>query len=339
MKVSTPRRFAGLDAIRFVCAFTVLMGHMPSFQSFLEPYGHRAVIIGKLLRDTINGPAAVIVFFIISGFCIHAPYRTSPRIGLEYFVRRYLRIGIPLAAALLISPYFGVTVADLVKSVLWSLYCELVYYTAYPLLARAGRRWGWPVLVAIAFVPAFVVGLVWPSPFGDYPTANIWHDTVLGLPCWLMGCLLAERTVFTTPSRAKIWLWRGLVFAASVFTLELRFHTRVHFDVSLNFFGLLVLAWLARELAYGQSRSPWAWLERAGAWSYSLYVMHPAASRLTELLFPTLSSGTHWLIRIPLTLSACYLFYLAIEKPSHRLARAAASALRPPAASSVPPLA
>ncbi len=332
------KRFAGLDAIRFVCAFTVVMGHLPPFQPLLEPYGRSAVILGKLLRDTINGPAAVIVFFVISGFCIHAPYRTSPRIGLEYFVRRYLRIGIPLGAALLISPYLGIPVADLVKSVLWSLYCELVYYTAYPLLARGARRWGWHVLAALAFVPAFLVGLVWPSPFGDYTVASVWHDTVLGLPCWLLGCLLAERTNFATPSRANIWLWRGLVFAASVLTLELRFHTRVHFDVSLNFFGVVVFFWLARELGYGQKNLPWSWLERAGAWSYSLYVMHPAATRLTTPLFPTLSSGAQWLVRIPLTLSACYLFYLAVEKPSHRLARAAANALRPPVAAHFPPL-
>jgi len=107
----------------------------------------------------------------------------------------------------------------------------------------------------------------------------------------------------------------------------------------LNFFGLVVFFWLARELGYAQKHAPWSWLKRAGAWSYSLYVMHPAAGRLTHLLFPTLSSGAQWLLRIPLTLSACYLFYLAVEKPSHRLARAAGSALRPPVSAGIPPLA
>jgi peptidoglycan/LPS O-acetylase OafA/YrhL len=124
-----------------------------------------------------------------------------------------------------------------------------------------------------------------------------------------------------------------------VLTLELRFHTRVHFDVSLNFFAILVFFWLARELGYGQKSPPWSWLERAGAWSYSLYVMHPAASLLSERVLPTVSSGAEWLLRFPLTLGVCYLFYLAVEKPSHRLARAAATALRPPVVARVPPLA
>ena len=333
------KRFAGLDAIRFVCAYVVVTGHSPALLPYMERMGRTAGIVGKLLRDTINGPAAVIVFFVISGFCIHWPYRSGERIGIAYFARRYLRIGIPLCAALLISPFVGIPVSDLVKSVLWSLYCELVYYSIYPLLARAARRVGWRALTAVAFLAAFSWALVWPSPFGSYTTASVFRDSLLGLPCWLMGCMLAERSLPRTPSLGGIWPWRCAVFAASIASLEIHFHTRLHFDLSLNFFGILVYCWLFRELDHCRTNPPWSWLEQAGAWSYSLYVMHPAASRLPTMIFPEWSFGLQWLIRIPLTLGTCYVFYLTVEKPSHRLARVVASRLTRPLAAGVPPLA
>lgn len=331
------KRFAGLDAIRFVCAYMVMSGHSPSLLPFLKPLGGVAEFSGKLLRDSINGPAAVIVFFLISGFCIHRPYRGDQHLGLEYFVRRYLRIGIPMGAALLISPCFGLPVGDLGKSVLWSLYCELVYYSIYPLLRRAAKRVGWRTLTGLAFGAALAWSIVWPNPSGNYATANVFHASVFGLPCWLMGCLLAERDSYPAPTRGAIWLWRGAVFVASVATLELRFHTRVHFDLSLNFFGILVFYWLSRELGYGQKNLPWSWLERGGAWSYSLYVLHPAAALLPAEIFPSWSLGAQWSIRMPLTFAICYLFYLAVEKPSHRLARFAANAVRPSVAAIAPP--
>lgn len=290
------------------------------------------------MRDSVNGPAAVIVFFVISGFCIHWPYRMGERIGIDYFVRRYVRIGVPLCAAFLISPYFGLSSLDLGNSVLWSLYCELVYYSIYPLLARAARRVGWRTLTVLAFLLAFWWAIVSPNPTGNYTTANLVRSSATGLPCWLMGCLLAERQFSEVPGARGIWLWRCAVFIASVVTLELRFHTPVHFDVSLNFFGILVMYWLFRELNHCRTQPPWAWLERAGAWSYSLYILHPAASHLPEKLLPGAAPGLLWLVRIPLTLAVCYLFYLVAERPSHRLARLAASMLRRPATVSVPQL-
>lgn len=332
------RRFAGLDAIRFVCAYIVVIGHSPSFVPYLSRLGRTPEIVGKILRDTINGPAAVIVFFVISGFCIHWPYRNGERIGFDYFVRRYIRIGIPLCAALLVSPYFGLAASDLAESVLWSLYCELVYYSIYPLLVRASRRVGWRTLTAVTFLVAFSWAIASPTPTGNYSTSNVLRSSVFGLPCWLMGCHLAESQLRLT-STGNIWRWRCAVFLGSILTLELRFHTRVHFDLTLNFFGILVLCWLLRELEHGRTNPPWSWLERAGAWSYSLYIMHPATGRLPEKLFPSLSSGAQWLLRIPLTLGGCYLFYLAVERPSHRLARFLANALRGPVAARVPPLA
>lgn len=336
---STPRqRFAGLDTIRFVCAYLVVSSHSGSLLQVIEHSGRNAEVIGKVLRDLVNGPAAVIAFFVISGFCIHAPYRDGARLGLDYFVRRYLRIGIPLAVALILSPYFGVSMMDLVKTVLWSLYCELVYYTIYPVLRWLAFRTGWHALTAVAFIAALVCAVALRSPYGSYTTANVLHDSVIGLPCWLMGCLLAERRVFVAPSMRVMWVWRVAVFSVSVVALEFHFHTPIRFDVSLNFFAILVFFWLARELGYYRINAPPAWLERAGIWSYSLYIFHPAGSHLAGKLFPDGSSAWQWAVRLPLTLTVCYLFHRAVERPSHELARGAAVAVRSRFSASVPPV-
>jgi peptidoglycan/LPS O-acetylase OafA/YrhL len=69
--------------------------------------------------------------------------------------------------------------------------------------------------------------------------------------------------------------------------------------------------------------SPPEWLEKAGLWSYSLYLLHPAASIKFLSYFPTARESFHWLIYLAFVLIFSYLFYLIIEAPSHRLARKA----------------
>ena len=181
----------------------------------------------------------------------------------------------------------------------------------------------------VAFLVAFVWTFVHPNRFGNYTSGNVFSDSLLGLPCWLMGCLLAARKLPPIPSAKTVWLWRGAVYGSSVLALELRFHSPLHYDLTLNFFGILAMNWLARELSYRETTQPWSWLERAGAWSYSLYLFHLPAIELPGKLFPHWSDGAQWLLRTPLTLATCYLFYRAFERPSHRLARLAAAAIRP----------
>jgi len=68
-------RIKGLDSIRFLLAFTVLVGHMglqfPDFSKLNNVY---IINFLKLFGLIFNGPAAVIIFFILSGFVIHYPF-------------------------------------------------------------------------------------------------------------------------------------------------------------------------------------------------------------------------------------------------------------------------
>ena len=93
------------------------------------------------------GTPAVIVFFVISGFCIHLPYRGDGKMQVgRYYLRRYTRILIPVAAAVGIYRSVGQQFvfwgehSILWQSPLWSLLCEEIYYALYPLLRRCGVR-------------------------------------------------------------------------------------------------------------------------------------------------------------------------------------------------------
>lgn len=323
---ATPR-VAGLDAIRFTCAYVVFMWHTPGVWLVLGPYGRRAVIAGKVIRDLYNGSAAVIVFFVISGFCIHFPHRDGQPIGLDYFVRRYVRIGIPLVAALCVSPYFGMPEEVLRTGVMWSVYCELIYYSVYPILLRFARKRGWFPLIAVTFIAAFARAFIRPIANGDYNSGAVLTMWILGMPCWLMGCALAESPLPQPLPVRKMFALRLGVWATAIVLGELHFHTRLHFDLTLNFFAVLVYYWLLREIAYYGQRAPWSWLERAGGWSYSLYLFHETANLLATRIFPNWSGLGQWVVRAPLTLVACYVFYLLFERPSHLLARRAAAAV------------
>lgn len=82
-------------------------------------------------------------------------------------------------------------------SILWSLVCEEVYYTLYPLILKTRVRWGWTSLIGATFAGAYAVVLTNPTA-GNYPSYGAGLNWILGLPCWLLGCQLAERWDLTS---------------------------------------------------------------------------------------------------------------------------------------------
>ena len=105
-----------------------------------------------LYNNAASGPAAVIVFFVISGFCIHFPFRRATSVTplAPFYARRYLRILIPVAAAIFLSRPLGVNLGLLGGSILWSLICEEIYYGLYPWLLRLRNRFGWRRMIAVS---------------------------------------------------------------------------------------------------------------------------------------------------------------------------------------------
>jgi peptidoglycan/LPS O-acetylase OafA/YrhL len=291
----------------------------------------RSTTFGFLVRGVvhnfISGPAAVIVFFVISGFCIHFPYRHVTTVDLlPYFARRHIRILTPVAVAILLGGLVGVRLPIFQGSILWSLVCEEVYYTLYPIILRARARWGWPILIGVTFASAYAVVLTNPSA-GDYPSYGPGLNWILGLPCWLLGCQLAERWDSISRDhpigRPHLWGWRIGVLATSVVLSGLRFHTYLTYPWTLDLFAVLVVFWLSREVVAWVHRPPLRLLELGGLFSYSVYLVHLHGLALFQRLrlgvgLPIIAT---WLWQLLFVLAGCWLFYAVVERPSHRLAR------------------
>jgi peptidoglycan/LPS O-acetylase OafA/YrhL len=325
------KRIEGLDSIRFVCAFVVVLFHcgvVPGQALGTSTFGF---LIGAALRSFFNGPAAVIIFFLISGFCIHFPFRDGASVDLSsYYSRRLIRICGPALGALVFWKWIGVRAKIDDPGIYWSIICEAEYYLLYPLLLTLKLRIGWWPLIAgaglVAYAFAFSQVPAIEQAAGGYPAFGCWN-WLIGLPCWLMGCYLADEFErFPQPSAIQIWLIRISVFLTSVVLLILKSHaTSIYLSnpFTLNLFAVLGCFWLGLEIVYRREVSASALLEWAGKWSYSLYLMHPAAFRLVTLqrwLDPVLSSNWRNLLLFFCSLPIAYAFYLVVESPFHRLA-------------------
>jgi peptidoglycan/LPS O-acetylase OafA/YrhL len=329
---SDVRRYPILDALRFVFAFWVVMDHYGEFPLFANADTSVPAVwlLSHSYATIVCGASAVMGFFVISGFCIHLPFRNGKALPVaRFYARRYVRILIPVVAAIVIycvsgnrQPLFGAK-SILWNSVLWSLMCEEIYYAVYPLVRWSLRRWGWLPVMSVAFTLAVFTALrhfhqeLW-AEFGAIQTAVILY------PVWLLGCFLAEKSELLTPlnSMREIWMWRFLAIGGAWSCEMLSFHAGVPYTQTMLWFGILAFFWLRKELAHGLNKRPAGALVSAGAWSYSLYLIHVPAMRIyAKLPVPNFGAGLNWCLAIGFILGSAYVFYLVVERPSHRLAR------------------
>ncbi|MFZ5669653.1 MAG: acyltransferase family protein [Pseudomonadota bacterium] len=349
-------RLVGLDSIRFLCAAIVVFAHtgQPPLRNGIDTTHPIGRLVDAGLANIWSSAAAVIVFFVVSGFCIHHAYAERNRIGSlsEYYVRRYVRILIPAIGAILISAAIGLNLSLFEDSILWSIAAEIIYYTIYPALLPLRRRLGsWLPLIGIAFVLAFAVAGSRPHE-AEYPMFGLQLNWLLGLPCWLLGCWLADLAASGRVWRLASFVWplRLAAWSAMIGCSILRYHTPIGYPWTLNLFAILAALWLGAETAYLSRHPPPRWLEWCGRWSYSLYLTHKLTNQAIGWLSPpTLGPVLDWSLRFGLLLLGAYVFYLACEKPAHGLARragrwaaglgATANGAPPPAASPQPALA
>lgn len=344
-------RIVGLDAIRIVLALVVAFSHGfgVHFQQVLDKPTMLATPLGTLAwvlaGNLYNGQAAVIVFFIISGFCIHYPYAAGRRPETVGFLsRRYIRIGLPLAACLSVGS-FCFDIEPLAYVGIWSLLCEIVYYTLYPLLHRVRARLAsWMPLYAAALLIAGGTLLLSRKPLAsepgrlmDFPAYGTLVTAVIGLPIWLLGCHLAETdwsSVRACASRNRIWRYRSAILFASIALSVLKFHGHriwgrdLPYYLSLHLFAVPAFFWVRQEIAGYRDGPVSRMLEWGGKWSYSLYIFHPLALAALPVsrLGPRLAAMSHLAgaaLELTILLAGAYLFYAAVERPSHLLARMA----------------
>jgi peptidoglycan/LPS O-acetylase OafA/YrhL len=327
---ATRQRIAGLDSIRFLCAAVVMLGHLQILPKLhVQTHGPLLKAASGVWNSTFNGPAAVIVFFIISGFCIHFPFRDRQPINVrKFYARRAIRILIPALVYFALLRYAFGTNGD--GSILWSVLCEVIYYILYPALLFLRRRTSWLLLLAVSSATsAFaVISHRQLLPLGDngYAALGVRLTWVVGLPCWMLGCWLAERyTTFAVLRTRQMWTLRFLIWALSVAANIIRFHStgvKSSSIVVLDLFALPVAWWLGCEILYVSRHGFNRLLENAGTWSYSLYLIHTISVPIlwmVGLSYLDEHAGMHVVVAL-IALVLSYIYFLLIERPSHQLA-------------------
>jgi peptidoglycan/LPS O-acetylase OafA/YrhL len=319
------REVRGLDTLRFVAALTVALSHGagPPMALWLGKTAVWTRLFIGAYDISFDGVAAVMVFFVVSGFCIHyppasgAPFRTLP-----FLARRGIRILVPLLGALALATALGAAAVGALAAVVWSIYCELIYYALYPLLRLAFRRFGVRrVLLVSCLISAAMIAVGWRAAFyWDFSPALAW---LLAAPAWLLGCVLAEQVAAgaTGVAGGGFWFWRLATWIYAAGANALFFHApfRLGYPLLLFPFQFVAFGWVRAEISHFAQVKGSAVLEWCGKWSYSLYLIHNVAISVTPI--SASAPGWTWTIRLCLIIAGTLGFYVLVEAPSHWLAR------------------
>jgi peptidoglycan/LPS O-acetylase OafA/YrhL len=305
--------------------------------------------------------SAVMLFFLVSGFCVHYPYAGAGR-GLDilpYARRRFVRIYPPYlmavvltvlvewvlgryyqgqsssAATVLRSAFmlqnFGAQAGQMAANPsLWSLPVEAELYIVYPLflylLTRFGGRWAMALAGGVSLA-ALGLSLV---PRLDQTLFIAGHFAVYWI-IWCAGALLAEGI---KRERLPAWRpWMGLAMAvalAAALVLEVgKLPLEVRHLTWAAFYFICLLWGLTRPNPLRRWRtSARRTFAGLGKISYSLYLIHFPFFMLCGAFWQSEFGGkpTNFLIPLifcVLVLPLAYVFYACFEAPSHRFARMA----------------
>ena len=285
-------------------------------------------MINGIYTSLFCGPAAVIVFFLISGFCIHFPYRASwsNNTALPFLVARLTRIYVPILFVSLFIQIIGFNTSVFYLFVGWSIVCEIAYYALYPLLRSSIKtNKGWMLFLFLSYIPTFFAFALYPLSLVNYPGVGFFYVIALGLPCWVLGVLLChsfDREVKPQSiSFQNLFFHRALIIFWAFLAHVLALQEILGHPFTLNFFALAVFFWLRKEIAYYWHNSPNKILERLGRASYSIYLMHGIPPFLISLLDTDFSRFSRFFLYWLLLISLTALFYVLVEKPSHKLSR------------------
>lgn len=330
------RRVYGVDGLRLYLAAAVAVYHVPFFfPAALPPVsGITSGLMAKLL-DTrgffVNGQAAVVMFFVVSGFSIHYAYggRVTPLGG--FYAERGLRIGLPALAAVALTWLVGFKPLGSADGIpVWSLYCELAYYALYPLLLSWMRR-GWKRALTALGLAASALVIAFSPPVFFFQDYGFLRTTVIGLPMWLLGAWLAEDLragKIPVQPLPVLWIYR-LAALALGWVAALGAWTKIAgMPFTLTLFALFCFPWLRCEIGARLAAAEEPLTDRWGRASYSIYLVHPLALFFAgKLSLDSLSPVVIWSGCLCLVGLASALFYFLGEIPSHRLAKSVGKSL------------
>jgi len=301
--------------------------------------------------DALGAIYAVPLFFLISGYCIHASnikyLKANQSLPLrEYYRRRFLRIYPPYFAALLFAVIVNYLVIDnyqlnicdglvhlfslqgfttpyfnTINLVLWTISVELAFYAIYPVFYYIRFRYnlnyalGFTFIISCISICYFTLsGYSLPERFCVF---NLWF-------AWCAGAYLADKKMLGATNFTKpVYVFLYLFILLSLVYLNYTNSTLSIIQDQLN-----ILIWTAPML-FLLSKEDWlrrkqhTWIIRIfaaiGLSSYSLYLLHEPLIALKNFFvhryFPVsfqLAGVATGILIIPVV--AWYSYYY-IEKP------------------------
>ena len=270
----------------------------------------------------------MIVFFLISGFCIHYPYKNSwaKETIIPFIIARLTRITLPIIIAAVIIEILGINASIFYLLVGWSIVCEIVYYIIYPFLRLLIKnKKGWQKLLLLSYIPTILAFWFFPLKLVNYPGVGFYYVISLGFPCWILGLLLCysvdKNNQKDILSKNNLVFHRILIFFLAFASHVLALQEVLGHPFTLNFFAIAAFFWLRKEIAFYHDRPTSNFLENLGKASYSIYLMHGIPAFIISLLTPEPEHSSrfflYWIILAILTSA----FYFLVEKPTHNLSR------------------
>jgi peptidoglycan/LPS O-acetylase OafA/YrhL len=317
MKANT--HFAWIDFLRGVSCLGIVLFHVRVdlwVGWFAIANSPNSYSLGDRLAALLTIPLPflrpfVMLFFIISGFCIHYPYANGGRpLELEpYTIRRFFRIYPPYVVAVLFTAwvqwlrpeYFTASAAGGINKVvesifmvqnygphagqmaanpsLWSLPIEAELYIVYPLVYWILMRFGIRTLLGwvgcVSFVSlGFLVITNWNNPEKFLGSVGNFAPYWI---IWVSGALLAEWVKRERLPKWQPWFWgiMALTFSVAMVTTLLKAYIGLQEMVWSGFFFMVVLWGLSQtsQLTFLKHRLGRLCIA-LGLISYSLYLIH-----------------------------------------------------------------
>ena len=313
-----------------LCAIWVACSHggYPPLTVNLDTSNQLQWFINGIYTSIFCGPAAVIVFFLISGFCIHYPYKNSwsKETIIPFIIARLTRITLPIIIVAVIIEILGINASIFYLLVGWSIVCEIVYYIIYPFLRLLIKnKKGWQKLLLLSYIPTILAFWFFPLKLVNYPGVGFYYVISLGFPCWMLGLLLCysidNNNQKNSPSKKNLVFHRILIFFLAFATHVLALQEVLGHPFTLNLFAIAAFFWLRKEIAFYHDRPTNNFMDNLGKASYSIYLMHGIPAFIISLLTTELEHSSkffiYWLILAILTSA----FYFLVEKPTHNLSR------------------
>jgi peptidoglycan/LPS O-acetylase OafA/YrhL len=306
--------------------------------------------------------SGVILFFLLSGFCIALPYvGNNPRMLdiKEYGARRFFRIYPPYIFAIVLTLIIELILQRMnaglltpvntyltniamiqnyttgalpTNGVLWTLPIEIELYISFPIVLFLLHRFGIKILMVVSCIVSL-------SALGLYLTGHTWlHDNfAMYWLIWTSGAVLADYYAKDLLRVPPYWVTiLGILSLAAALFAQTMGVKESNLEVLYGCFYFALL-WLGLTTEYRWSEHIPKLLVKLltilGTCSYSLYLIHKPIFRLCGVIWINTFGGKPVNFLVPLVFTALIIpialfVYHLIESPSHKLAKKIARAWR-----------